>query len=108
MLKDSWEGRGLDQPEVRALFTREAMLSSDWYAARLQAKQRVDAALWRRHLEYLNRFLKKPGYAEEAVRLGIATRLEHARKALEQAESADYAASLVGTLGAEPIEKFVG
>jgi hypothetical protein len=108
MLKDSWEGRGLDHPDVRALFTREALLSSDWYAARLKAKQRVDSGLWRRHVEYLNHFLKKPGYAEEAVRLGITARLEHARKALQQAESPEYPASLSGTLGAEPIEKFVG
>jgi hypothetical protein len=108
MVDDSWEGKGLEHPAVRELFTREALLASDWYAARLAAKQRVDAALWRRHVEYLGRFRKKPSYAEEVARLGIAKRVEYARTALKQAESPEYIARLSGTLGAEPIEQFVG
>lgn len=36
------DGLGLESPEVRALFTRESVLASDWYAARLDAKQRGD------------------------------------------------------------------
>ncbi len=41
-----WEGRGPDDPQFRALFTREALLASDWYRARLEAKQTIDASLW--------------------------------------------------------------
>src|SRR5260370_9979039 len=39
---DHFEGRVVDHSEIRALFTRENMLSSDWYAERLAAKQNVD------------------------------------------------------------------
>jgi hypothetical protein len=38
------EGKNLRHPDIRALFTREAMLASDWYQARLDAKVTVDQA----------------------------------------------------------------
>ena len=107
MLHDEWEAKGLGHPEVRKLFTREAVLASDWYAARLAAKQRIDRQLWRRHVEYLNRFLKQASHADEAARLGIAERLTRARTALKRAEAAAYVEELRGTLGAEPIENYL-
>lgn len=106
MLHDQWEGRGLEHPEVRKLFTRDALLASDWYAARLKAKQEVDRALWKRHVEYLDKFLKRPSHASEAVRLGIAHRLVRARKMLDNVESSAYLDKLKGTLGAEPIAAY--
>ena len=35
------------------LFTREAMLASDWYRERLAVKQERDVALWKRHVAAL-------------------------------------------------------
>jgi hypothetical protein len=107
MLNDEWEGKGLDNPEFRKMFTRESLLASDWYVARLAARQRVDRALWRRHVDYLDKFLKRASHADEAARLGIAARLENARKTLGQIESPAYAQQLRGTLGAEPIESYL-
>jgi hypothetical protein len=107
MRDDTWEGRGLNDPEVRKLFTREYLLSSDWYEARLKAKQAVDRRLWRRHAAYLERFLKKTSHADEAVRLGIAGRLERSRKMLDEVESPAYVKKLSGTIGAEPIESYL-
>ncbi|HET7626409.1 MAG TPA: hypothetical protein VFM25_14215, partial [Verrucomicrobiae bacterium] len=103
MANDEWEGKGLNHPQIRALFTRESVLSSDWYAARLAAKRKVDQKLWRRHVDYLARFLKSKSHADEAERLGIAAALERARQTLARVESPGYAESLRGTLGAEPI-----
>ena len=107
MLHDEWEGRGLDNPEFRKLFTRESLLASDWYAARLAAKQKIDRKLWRRHVEYLDKFLKRSSHADEAERLGIATRLAQARKTAEQVDSPAYLETLRGTIGAEPIEAYL-
>jgi hypothetical protein len=107
MLNDEWEGKGLDHPEFRKLFTRETLLASDWYAARLAAKQNVDRRLWKRHVEYLNAFLRKPSHEDVAANLGIAERLTNARKMLEEVESQDYLNKLSGTLGADPIENYV-
>jgi hypothetical protein len=107
MLHDRWESKGLDDPGVRALFTRESLLAGDWYAARLAAKQGIDRALWRRHVAYLERFLKRPGYADEAARLGIAGRLQRAKNTLAAVDSAKHLESLSGTIGAEPIEAWL-
>jgi hypothetical protein len=106
MLNDEWDGKHLDHPDVRKLFTRENLLASPWYAARLAAKQKVDRVLWKRHVEYLNQFLRRPNYTDVAENLGIAERLTTARKTLEAVESADYPKKLTGTLGAEPIENY--
>ena len=107
MLNDEWEGKGLEHAEVRKLFTRENLLASDWYAARLKAKQGVDRRLWHRHVEYLDRFLKRASHADEAARLGIANRLTRAKKTLEQLEAPAYLEGLRGTLGAEPVESYL-
>jgi hypothetical protein len=107
MLNDECDGRGLDDPEFRKLFTRESLLASDWYAARLAAKQKVDRKLWRRHVDYLDKFLKRASHADEAERLGIPGRLINARKTLEQVDSPAYLQSLRGTIGAEPIEAYL-
>jgi len=107
MAEDSWEGKSLEHPDVRRLFTRECLLSSDWYAARLKARQTVERKLWRRHCDYLDRFLKNTSYSEEALRLGIATRLQRARKALDEIDSPAGLERLSGTIGTEPIEKYL-
>lgn len=107
MLNDTWEDKGLDDAEFRKMFTRESLLASDWYAARLVAKQKIDRKLWRRHVDYLDKFLKRASHADEAVRLGVAARLERARKTLTDVESPDYARTLSGSLGAEPIEGYL-
>jgi phosphoenolpyruvate carboxykinase (diphosphate) len=107
MRDDSWEGKDLRHPELRRLFTRESLLSSQWYAERLAAKQDIDQRLWGRHVDYLNRFIKKSVYADEAARLGIHARLANARKTLEEVESPTYVEKLRGTLGAEPIRKYL-
>ncbi len=106
MLHDQWQGKDLNHADVRKLFKRENLLSSDWYAARLNAKQTVDRHLWKRHVEYLDKFLKRASHADEAERLHIADRLVQARKKLGEVETADYWKSLTGTLGAEPIASY--
>jgi hypothetical protein len=97
------EGRGVDDPAFRALFKRENVLSSDWYAARLAAKQEQETRLWREHANYLQNFLKKKNYAEEAQRLGIPARLETAWEMYHKAKSPEYLAELKGTIGLQPL-----
>lgn len=106
MLNDSWEGKTLNDPAFRDLFTLDSLLKSDWYAARLVAKQKVDRALWHRHADYLNQFLRKQSHEDIAARMNIPSRLQHARKMLAEVESPDYLKKLHGTLGAEPIEAY--
>ena len=106
MAHDQWHGNGLGHAEVRKLFTRESLLASDWYAARLVAKQTVDRTLWKRHVEYLEKFARRATHADEAARLDVAGRLKRARKTLEEVEAAAYLEKLSGTIGAEPIAAY--
>jgi hypothetical protein len=107
MLNGEWKGKSLGDSEFRKLFARENLLASDWYAARLAAKQKIGSKLWRRHVEYLNAFLRKPNHEDVAENLCIADRLSRARKILEEVESPDYLRKLSRTLGAEPIGAYL-
>ena len=103
MATGKYEGMDAHHPDFRAMFTREHLLDSDWYRERLQVKQQRDVALWTRHVASLRHFLEDEKYADEAARLGIARRLQVAERTLAQISQPDYLASLVGTLGADPL-----
>jgi hypothetical protein len=104
MRDGNFEGKELDASEIRELFTRESMLASDWYANRLVAQQEVDCRHWERGVRALQSFLGKANYAEEAARLGIVNRLEHARGTLESVRAPDYLKMLGGSIGAQPLQ----
>jgi phosphoenolpyruvate carboxykinase (diphosphate) len=103
MVEDKFEGKGLNHPEIRSLFTRESMLASAWYDERLKARQTADIKLWDRHVRSLKAFVAKANYAEEAVRLGVSDRLTQAQKSLAMVRSADYPKQLRGTIGLQPL-----
>ncbi len=90
MCYDSWEGKALNHPEVRRLFTRAYLLESDWYREHTAIRQAREIDLWKRHAIYLEAFLARPGYAEEAARMGIRERLAHAKTVLATVESPEY------------------
>jgi len=87
MARGSYEGMGVDAPEIRGLFTREAMLASGWYRERLRVKQDRDIALWTRHVAAL----------ESAGRP-----LEEGRAQLARVSAPQYLQELEGTIGADP------
>jgi hypothetical protein len=102
MAHGHYQGNGIESPAIRGLFQREGLLGSDWYQERLRVKQRKDVALWRRHVENLERALENMD-AGEAKRLELDTRLAAARDELARVKSAEYLGSLVGTIGADPM-----
>lgn len=102
MAYGEYEGKNLKHPEIRAMFTREATLSSAWYHARLDAKVRVEKALCERHLAYLESFHEKPDYHSEYKRLKIHRRLSKAHAMHGYVLSEDYRTSLIGTIGTDP------
>jgi hypothetical protein len=103
MAHGSFEGRGVDDPCIRRMFTREALLASDWYRERLHVKQDRDSALWTRHVESLERYaasIRAEGLRDE---IGACERLGYARTQLARVASAEYLEELVGTIGADPL-----
>ncbi len=101
MAHGDFNGKGLDAPEIRNLFTRESLLSSDWYKIRLDVKQQRDIQLWDRHVDYLNAFISDR--ANDAARIGLSERLAYAESERAQVRSDAYRQSLIGTLGADPL-----
>ncbi len=102
MARGSYEGKNLNSPEIRSLFTRRALQGSDWYRKRLLAKQRVDTALWQRHVDALQRFIANSNEVDEVYLLTIEDRLMDARAHFRRVSSDTYLEELQGTLGAEP------
>jgi hypothetical protein len=96
------EGRDLNHQEVRDLFTQKALLQSDWYATRLRAKQQAELQLGERHVRYLEAFLARSNYADEAERLCLRGRLESVKKNLATSQRKGRLKELVGTLGLDP------
>jgi hypothetical protein len=105
MARGHFENKPVTHPNIRDLFKRENVINSDWYKKRLATRQAREIALWRKHVAYIDEFSKRPGNAETVVALGLAERLKFAQDKLQQVERADYAATLTGTLGADPFEK---
>ena len=104
MATGEYEGKDAHHPDIRAMFTREALLSSDWYKKRLEVKQERDVALWQRHISYLKGFLDLESHSDEARRLKISRQLKIAKAKLKSVSDESYLAELVGTLGADPME----
>jgi hypothetical protein len=103
MAHGHYNGRSIKDPEIRAMFSRDYLIHSNWYKARLVKKQKREINLWTRHVKYLQEWVDRPGYEVEANRLSIFHRLEEAKKQLVYVGSDQYIKSLVGTLGADPI-----
>ena len=103
MMRDgNWNGVPPSDPEFRALFSRENLLGSDWYRARLNAQQKHDIAQWEARTAYLERLLRRENYADVASQLGIRKRLDAAHAAAANAREPSYVATLAGTIGVDP------
>ncbi|HEY0010208.1 MAG TPA: hypothetical protein VGB55_15900, partial [Tepidisphaeraceae bacterium] len=53
MVHGHWNGVKIDDPTFRAMFSREQVMASDWYKARLDRQQRNDLRMLDRHEVYL-------------------------------------------------------
>ena len=103
MVKGSWEGKGLKDPEFRKLFEPESIIGSEWYRQRLETRINVTENYWRGRLEYLEEFLKDHINREASERLGIQDRLDFAKDALSQLEDKTEANSRIhGCRGTDP------
>jgi hypothetical protein len=101
MTHGSYEGMTLEDPRLRAQFTREAVLASDWYGQRLRTRQRREAELWQRHLRALEGF--RTSGLEIPPQLDLEARVRVAKDTLALVSSPDYVCKLTGTIGADPL-----
>ena len=104
MAHGNYEGRDETDPDIRRMFTREALLESDWYQQRLATQQKRETAMWQGHVDSLQSYLSVQDDLESGFRKMLQSRLEYAKSQLEHVQSSDYLSNLVGTTGATPIE----
>ncbi len=102
MVKGSWNGKTLEDAEVRQQFSRQSMIGSDWYQARLNAKRIADINLWTKHRKYLKHFCTKSTHAEVVSRMNLEARIQQANERLEFFKSDEYLKRIEGTLGTDP------
>ncbi|HVI43017.1 MAG TPA: hypothetical protein VM577_20610, partial [Anaerovoracaceae bacterium] len=98
-----YQGHTLESSEVRDLFRKETILSSDWYATRLKNKQQIDRNLIQKKIDNLETFIANPINSSVIKEFQYDTRLQEAKETLEYYQSDVYLEALYGTLGAAVI-----
>ncbi len=97
------EGRDVHHPDIRRMFTREYLLSSDWYQRRLKIRQERDIGLWQRHVTYLQQWIQDHPDPRAQSRLNIMYRLSVAQRHLGRVQDDAYLRSMVGCVGADTL-----
>ncbi len=103
MAHGEYQGQGLDAPEIRAMFTRDAMMQSDWYKARLHSQQDYDIQTWQNHIDYLTDFIARKERHRVTNEEVLESRLKSAKEQLAKVSAPEYLSELEGTLGRQPI-----
>lgn len=98
------EGRDINDPAIRQMFTLEYLLASDWYKERLALKQELDVQMWRSHMDYVRHRLNLALDQEEKE--GLEALLETAKTRLGEFEHPDYLKRLNGTIGADKAREY--
>ena len=87
-----YEGKRTNDPEIRAMFTREYLLASDWYRERLHTQQALDTALWTKHRDAVEAFTAG---GLPATHIDLQARLAATLEHLRYVKSEDYPRALV-------------
>jgi len=96
MVHREYNGLTLESPEFRALFTRDYVVNSDWYKARLDAKQKRDVDYYTHSLQYLRDYQNKhPNSLKET----IEKRVVDVEAELVYRSSPEYRSDIVGCIG---------
>lgn len=93
------EGWKLSSPEFRSLFERKNVLATDWYRARLDAKQSYEISRLSDGVDRMRDFLSNASNERAATRINLQAKLDLAEHDLTHAQSGDYRNSLIGTIG---------
>jgi hypothetical protein len=101
MANGEYEGKTVQDPEIRQLFTKESMLASNWYQERLEEKQRKDIMLWRRHLDSIEDYAEQTHSLNGSNPVNTQELISIAKDKLAVVSSGDYLNFLRGTIGAD-------
>jgi hypothetical protein len=99
MAHGDYEGKGADDADFREMFTRESLLASEWYAARLDTQKQVAIRHCNKLIDYLRKKLKN---ADETNTEAIESRLKIVQKERESIRRKDAQKAFMHTLGTDP------
>ncbi len=108
MAKGSYEGKSLADASIRAMFTRESIVASDWYAKRLAKRLEREVTINRTIARELDNFLSLSEYETEAERLRIAEKLKEVTNRIVYLETPAGLKGLEGTIGADLFAPYKG
>lgn len=100
-----YNGKDLNDPELREMFEREHVLNSDWYKARLKHKQAIDTKYLENEISYIKHFVSKEYNTEYVSKLDLTSKLAQLEEELEFVKSDKYLDKINGTIGADIIYK---
>lgn len=102
MANGHYEGKTLEDPELRNMFSKEETLKSDWYRERLEAFNQAEINRSKKFLEHLNTFLNDEHNQDVAKRLDLESKQKQLQQEIESAEKPGRLNSLKGTIGLDP------
>jgi len=103
MAEGSYEGKTAADPEVRMLFDRDYVLSSDWYKARLESWRGHEIAYLETSAGYVKRFLADRDEAGSVLVRRCQAELGRVEDKARAMRQKNYMETLVGTIGLDPL-----
>jgi len=101
MADGHYAGQTVSDPAIRAMFTRDYLLQSDWYQQRLEIKQQRESELWQQHKAYIQQQLAATEQHDSSNRNELNQKLEATERMLAEINDPAYLQQLQGTLGAD-------
>ncbi len=103
MAEGRWNGKTIDDPEVRRLFDRESVLASDWYRERLERYRDKQVTFLERSIIEIRRARSDGRFTDPAFAPRLDKTLKAAEKELRAVLDPAFVEGLAGTLGADPL-----
>nr|CAG4717255.1 unnamed protein product [Naegleria fowleri] len=97
-----YEGKSINDPEIRKMFTLESLLESNWYKERLATRQQVLLKQLQKSKGYLLNFTKQPHFKDLRGNLKIDEKLDFVEKELARISDNSYLEDILGCLGTDP------
>lgn len=101
MAYGNYEGKTVTDPDIRGMFEREYVLSSEWYKERLLRKQEIDIEFLEKSTKYLSEFINLEANREYTDKLNLRPRMAAVEEEMDYVKSAGYLDFLEGTIGAD-------
>jgi hypothetical protein len=103
MATGTFEGKSIHDPEVRHLFNREYVVSSEWYTARLEAYRFHEIQYMEKSISKLRVFLAEKADPKSLSARRAKAELSKARDRLAILSADDYEQKILGSIGKDPL-----